>query len=167
MNWFRSLADKLFHRSRIEDDMDEELRSHIQHRADYLERSGLNRAGAERRARIEFGGRERFKDECREALGANFVETPTGQKKAGELYHRVLKMFRAKSKALQVWAVGDRKPDGAGSQFSWCSWLFRRCCHGGLVHTYNPKNKVGVTKVARGSNSDNRDSSMSPSGGSG
>ena len=75
MNWFRSLADKLFHRSRIEDDMDEELRSHIQHRADDLERSGLNRAGAERRARIEFGGRERFKDECREALGANFVET--------------------------------------------------------------------------------------------
>ncbi len=39
--------------------MEEELRSHIQHRADDLERSGLNRAEAERRARIEFGGHER------------------------------------------------------------------------------------------------------------
>jgi len=55
--------------------MDEELRSHIQHRADDLERSGLHRAEAERRARIEFGGQERFKEECHEALGGNFVET--------------------------------------------------------------------------------------------
>jgi len=37
-------------------EMEEELRSHVQHRADDLERSGLDRAEAERRARIEFGG---------------------------------------------------------------------------------------------------------------
>jgi predicted permease len=72
--YFRSLASK-FHRSRIDDDMEEELRSHIQHRADDLERSGLDRAQAERRARIEFGGHARFKEECNEALGGNFVET--------------------------------------------------------------------------------------------
>src|SRR3954465_10171375 len=65
----------LFRRSRVEDDMEEELRSHIQHRADDLERSGLNRAEAERRARIEFGGHGRFKEECQEALGGNFIET--------------------------------------------------------------------------------------------
>jgi hypothetical protein len=73
--YFRSLAARFFHRSQIEDDMDEELRSHIQHRADDLERSGLNRAEAERRARIEFGGHERFKEESRDALGGNFLET--------------------------------------------------------------------------------------------
>ena len=55
--------------------MEEELRSHIQHRADDLERSGLARAEAERRARIEFGGREKYKEECHEALGGNFIET--------------------------------------------------------------------------------------------
>jgi predicted permease len=64
-----------FHRSQARDDMEEELRSHIQHRADDLERSGLNRADAERRARIEFGGHTRFKEECYEALDGNFVET--------------------------------------------------------------------------------------------
>jgi predicted permease len=53
--------------------MDEELRSHIEYRADDLERSGLSRAEAERRARIEFGGRERFKEECRETLGTHFL----------------------------------------------------------------------------------------------
>jgi len=72
--WFRSVAAKFFHRSQIERDMEEELRSHTQHRADDLERSGLDRAEAERRARIEFGGHGRFKEECREALGGNFIE---------------------------------------------------------------------------------------------
>ncbi len=73
--YFRSLATRFFHRSQVEDDMEEELRSHIQHRADHLERSGLDRAEAERRARIEFGGRERFREACHEALGSNFIET--------------------------------------------------------------------------------------------
>ena len=51
--------------------MDEELRSHIQHRADDLERSGVDRAEAERRARIEFGGRQRFQRRMpRSALAA-------------------------------------------------------------------------------------------------
>ncbi len=64
-----------FRRSQLDADMEEELRSHIQHRADDLERSGLRRAEAERRARIEFGGHVRFKEECRETLGGNFIET--------------------------------------------------------------------------------------------
>jgi hypothetical protein len=55
--------------------MDEELRSHIQHRADDLERTGLDRAEAERLARIEFGGREKYKEEIHEATGAALIAT--------------------------------------------------------------------------------------------
>src|SRR5271155_3819464 len=65
----------LFHPSQANKEMEEELRAHIQLRADDLERSGLPRPEAERRARIEFGGREKYKQECHEALGNNFVET--------------------------------------------------------------------------------------------
>ncbi len=61
-----------FHRSHVADDMEDELRSHIQHRADDMERSGLK---GERRARIDFGGHARFKEECRESLGGTFLET--------------------------------------------------------------------------------------------
>ena len=75
LSWYRSVATRLFHRSRIDDEMEEELRSHIQHRADDLEASGLDRAQAERRARIEFGGQTRFKEECYDALGGTFVES--------------------------------------------------------------------------------------------
>src|SRR6201992_1568551 len=72
--YLRSLAAKFVRRSQTSDDMDEELRSHIQLRADDLERSGLPRTEAERSARIEFGGREGFKTEASEALGCTFIE---------------------------------------------------------------------------------------------
>ncbi len=66
--YVRALASKVFRRHQVEDDIAEELHSHIQHRADDLvQRCGLDRAAAERRARIEFGGHARFKEECREA----------------------------------------------------------------------------------------------------
>jgi putative ABC transport system permease protein len=54
--------------------MEEELRLHIERRADDLERSGLDRSEAERRARIEFGSHERFKEESREAIAGNFID---------------------------------------------------------------------------------------------
>ncbi|MGC1364532.1 MAG: permease prefix domain 1-containing protein, partial [Candidatus Acidiferrum sp.] len=65
----------LFHRSKLNAEMEDELRSHIQHRADDLERSGVPRAEAERRARIEFGGLARYTEESREAAGGAFVES--------------------------------------------------------------------------------------------
>jgi predicted permease len=75
--YLQSLAAKFLRRAQTEDDLDEELRAHVDLRTEDLVRSGLSRAEAERRARIEFGGRERFKEECREALGGSFVETLT------------------------------------------------------------------------------------------
>src|SRR6266853_402300 len=52
--YFRSLAARFFHRSQTENDLEEELRLHIELRTGELERSGLGRAEAERRARNIF-----------------------------------------------------------------------------------------------------------------
>jgi predicted permease len=71
---FRSVVSALFHRSRMDKEMEEELRAHIQDRANDLERSGVSRAEAGRRARLEFGGYQKFKEECREAQGTYFLE---------------------------------------------------------------------------------------------
>ena len=81
MNMFaylRSLGGKLFRRTQIAGEMDEELREHIALRTADLERTGVNRAEAERRARIEFGGVTRFREESHEAMGGNFIETLAG-----------------------------------------------------------------------------------------
>ena len=70
-SWLRAVA----RRSRMEREMDAELRFHIEALTEDLVRSGVPRHEALRRARIEFGGIERAKEECREARGVNFVES--------------------------------------------------------------------------------------------
>ncbi|HYM25386.1 MAG TPA: ABC transporter permease [Vicinamibacterales bacterium] len=60
---------------RMDADIDEELRSHIQMRADDLVTSGMERAAAERQARIEFGGQLKFKEATREAAGIAWFDT--------------------------------------------------------------------------------------------
>jgi predicted permease len=69
----RSFVRTVFHRADVNIEKDEELRSHIQCRADDLECSGLPRAEAERQARVELGGYERYKEECHEAAGGNLL----------------------------------------------------------------------------------------------
>ena len=72
--YLRSIAKRFFRCARTDREMEEELESHVQLRADALERDGLGRPEAERRARIEFGGHDRFKEECREAMGGNAID---------------------------------------------------------------------------------------------
>src|SRR5438045_6613395 len=70
VSWMRALL----RRSRMESEMDAELRFHIEAFAEDLVRNGVPREEALRRARIEFGGVERAKEECREARGISFVD---------------------------------------------------------------------------------------------
>jgi predicted permease len=71
----RAVLSIIFRRSRAECEMEEELRLHIEHRVEDLRSRGISPAEAERQARIEFGGSERFKEECREAMGTHFFDT--------------------------------------------------------------------------------------------
>jgi predicted permease len=73
--WLRTWGAAAFRRARVEQDMEEELRTHIDRRAKDLERTGVSLADARRRARIEFGSYEKFQEECRETLGTHFVES--------------------------------------------------------------------------------------------
>src|SRR5437899_1994356 len=73
----RSWVRAVLRRSRMESEMDTELRFHIEAYAEDLVRSGVPRQEAMRRARIEFGGMERAKEECREARGVNLIDNLT------------------------------------------------------------------------------------------
>ena len=55
-------------------DLDAELRFHLERRADDLMREGLTRAEAERRARLELGPREAYKEDCRAAQGLRWPD---------------------------------------------------------------------------------------------
>jgi hypothetical protein len=71
----RSSLRAIVRRSQMESEMDVEVRFHIEALAEDLMRSGMPREEALRKARIEFGGIERAKEECRDALGLNFAES--------------------------------------------------------------------------------------------
>jgi len=71
----RARWSALMYGSTMRDELEEELRNHLQHRADDLERSGMSRAGAERQARLEFGGFEHYREESHEAQGWYWAET--------------------------------------------------------------------------------------------
>src|SRR5258708_4397785 len=72
---FRFWLLAILGRARMESEMDAELRFHIEACAEDLVRSGVPRPEALRRARIEFGGMERAKEECRDARGVNLAES--------------------------------------------------------------------------------------------
>jgi putative ABC transport system permease protein len=65
----------LMRRPAAENELDDELRFHLERLSDKYVKSGMSEAEAARRARLEFGGLDQVKDECREARGVSFVET--------------------------------------------------------------------------------------------
>jgi macrolide transport system ATP-binding/permease protein len=70
----RSLWRALSRRRDFEHAMDEEMRFHLDARAADLVRGGLTPEEAARRARLEFGGREGHKEDCRQARGLRLFD---------------------------------------------------------------------------------------------
>jgi predicted permease len=64
----------LFHRRRLESEMDAELRFHIDSFTADLVKQGASPEEAARSARIEFGGIEVHKEDCRESLGLRLFD---------------------------------------------------------------------------------------------
>jgi predicted permease len=71
MRWYQ----RLFRRGRTERQLDAELRFHLEQQiADYAA-TGMNPQDARRRARLEFGGLDQVKEECRDVGATRFIET--------------------------------------------------------------------------------------------
>jgi putative ABC transport system permease protein len=65
----------LFRRPTAESELDDELRFHLERQIAKYVKAGMSEKEATRRARLEFGGIDQVKDECRDARGISFVET--------------------------------------------------------------------------------------------
>jgi hypothetical protein len=71
MGWLR----RLFFRERLEADLDKELRFHFESQVADKVRSGIPESEARRLTRIEFGGIEQIKEDCRERRGTLWLES--------------------------------------------------------------------------------------------
>lgn len=71
----RSWTSATVRSSRMEREMDDEMRFHVEAHATELMKRGVPKDQALRQARLEFGGVETAKSECRDAVGVSFLET--------------------------------------------------------------------------------------------
>src|SRR4051794_27548314 len=74
----RKTLQALWNRRRFENDLATELEFHIETRASELELQGTPRAEALRLARLEVGGVEHYKEECRSARGLRWFDELRG-----------------------------------------------------------------------------------------
>ena len=70
MTWWQ----RLWHRDRMERELDAELRDHVERQVAEHVRDGISEQEARRRARIEFGGVEQIKEICRDARGTRWLD---------------------------------------------------------------------------------------------
>jgi len=65
----------LFRRSKVEEELDDEMRFHIQKQTEKYMHAGMSREEAQRQVRLDFGGIDQVKEDCRDARGVSLVET--------------------------------------------------------------------------------------------
>ena len=70
MSWWT----RLFRRKQMEEQLEKELRFHLDQHAGDLARRGLTADEAQRRARLALGGPEQVKEKCRDARGTRWLE---------------------------------------------------------------------------------------------
>ncbi len=65
----------IFRRTRMEADLDEEIRLHVEREAEASIERGVPPDEARRRARLALGGPEQIKEACRDARGVGLLDT--------------------------------------------------------------------------------------------
>src|SRR6516164_2313191 len=64
----------LFRRAQANQELDDELRDHLERKTEEYVAKGMTQEEAHRRARLDLGGIEQAKEKCRDARGGNWIQ---------------------------------------------------------------------------------------------
>src|SRR6266567_3111673 len=67
----------LFHRRQADQELDDELRDHLERKTEEYVAQGMTQEEAHRRARLDLGGIEQTKEKCRDARRVNWIQDLT------------------------------------------------------------------------------------------
>jgi putative ABC transport system permease protein len=73
--WLSSLSRNIFHKARLDEDLDEEVRAYVELLADEKSRQGLDAQQARRASLLEVGGIEQIKEQVRDVRRGAMIES--------------------------------------------------------------------------------------------
>ena len=130
----------LVRRSDVERQMADELSFHIEARAaDLMSRDGLSRDEAIRRARIEFGSIEKYKDEGRASLGLRLIDDLRSDLRFAR--RALIKNIGFSTAAIAILALGHRRQHRGVQR--------RRCDVLGTLPVNDPQDLVAFDTLQR------------------
>src|SRR5258708_3660014 len=137
MRWLQSISHRfrsLFRKNAVEHELDQEMRFHMERQiAEHLA-GGMSPEQARRSAQLEFGGVERFKEDCRDARGVNRLESLLADLRYGFRSLRKSPAFTAISVLTLALGIGANT-----AIFSMVNAL--------LLHPYNFRNLDSLVRV--------------------
>ena len=117
MRWMRDLWFRLravFGRGAMQRELDDEVAFHIEMEARKLEAAGMSPAEAQRVARVNFGGEDRFKESAREAWGVSALTDWAGDLRFGLRRIRKHPGFSALAGTTPALGIGGGGAGGGG-----------------------------------------------------
>ena len=137
MRWLQSIFHRfrsLFRKKEVEQELDQEMRFHVERLIAENLAAGMSLEGARRAAQLEFGGVEQFKEECRDARGLNHLESLLADLRYGFRSLRKSPGFTAISVLTLALGIGANT-----AIFSMVNAL--------LLHPYNFRNLDSLVRV--------------------
>jgi len=135
----------LFRREAVEAELDHELRFHFEGQVEKYVQSGMPRQQALRRARLEFGGLDQVKEECRDARGVSFIETTIQDVRYGLRVLRKSPGFTAVAVLTLALGIGANT-----AIFSFLdaalNWHFPIKDQGRIVNLWGSNNSIGAQR---------------------